>query len=243
MPLDQNKKRKRETLRSVRAGASFVSTSEYVRRYAGGFGSPLARFKPGEQLKYLNIRRAKMKSGHVREYHFIRISGREKAFWNDGMKCEQGSAEYINRYWKALGDDGLRWRQGYEDFLYENINRARSRSRKLDLPCDLDMEYLLELLESQGGRCPLTGLPMTLAYGPRSPFLPSLDRIEPEKGYVKGNVRFLCFAANVGRNQFGDETYIEICKAVAVMAGGLSQSQKKRATEVRKAAAPTTPEE
>lgn len=52
----------------------------------------------------------------------------------------------------------------------------------------------------------------------RAPLSPSIDRIDNRKGYVEGNCRLVCFIANLGRNDFTDAEFIEVCEAVAEMA-------------------------
>lgn len=44
-------------------------------------------------------------------------------------------------------------------------------------------------------RCPVLGIPLVIG-GPRSDASPSLDRVEPAKGYAKGNVRVVSDRAN-----------------------------------------------
>jgi len=43
----------------------------------------------------------------------------------------------------------------------------------------------------------------------KDPQQPSLDRLDPEKGYVKGNVVLTCLAANFGRNRTNIERFKE----------------------------------
>ena len=85
---------------------------------------------------------------------------------------------------------------------------------------DLTLEYLKELWERQLGICYFTGWKMVLPHGvvgyeggvdSKSA---SLDRIDNTKGYVVGNVRFICLMANYARNNFTDNELIEFCKSV-----------------------------
>lgn len=45
----------------------------------------------------------------------------------------------------------------------------------------------------------------------RSPFQPSLDRIDATKWYVVGNVRVVWLIENLARNGFSDEEVVEFC--------------------------------
>jgi hypothetical protein len=42
----------------------------------------------------------------------------------------------------------------------------------------------------------------------------SVDRLNGRLGYVKGNVRLVCVAANLARNEWSDEDLIKLCEAI-----------------------------
>jgi hypothetical protein len=56
-------------------------------------------------------------------------------------------------------------------------------------------------------RCPVLGLKLEMSYGRAADNSPSLDRLVPEKGYVKGNVVVVSNRANSIR---GDATVKEL---------------------------------
>ncbi len=98
------------------------------------------------------------------------------------------------------------------------LNKARNRPGETDLT----LEALRDLWDRQGGRCALSGLPIELPPTTGAfeqlrdcPWKASLDRLEPEKGYVIGNVRFVVMIANLARNRFSDEDLIRFCRATA----------------------------
>lgn len=85
---------------------------------------------------------------------------------------------------------------------------------------NITLEYLKELWEKQSGLCPFTGWELILPKGssysgdPNSMYRASIDRIDNDKGYVKGNVRFISVIANYCRNTFTDEDVKLFCEAV-----------------------------
>ena len=84
---------------------------------------------------------------------------------------------------------------------------------------DIDLDYLKELWESQEGKCPFTGWDLILPNNSskqesNSPARASLDRIDNNKGYIKGNVRFVSVMANYCRNTFSDDEVKVFCEAV-----------------------------
>lgn len=64
--------------------------------------------------------------------------------------------------------------------------------------------------------CPVTGLPFHLT-GPttatRNPRSPSIDRIDPAKGYLQENCRIVMTWYNVAKNDYDDETVFELMTA------------------------------
>ncbi len=68
-----------------------------------------------------------------------------------------------------------------------------------------DPHKLLEIYEQQNGLCALTGVPLTYQLGERRCWTNiSIDRVEASRGYEHGNVRLVCLAANLMRNDMTD---------------------------------------
>lgn len=86
--------------------------------------------------------------------------------------------------------------------------RNRSKSKKLDF--DLDLEYLMTLWNINKGCCEVSKIPFELGRSEKGkvhPYAPSLDRITPSKGYVKGNVRIVVYQLNISLSEFGLEQF------------------------------------
>lgn len=64
---------------------------------------------------------------------------------------------------------------------------------------DLDREFLYQLYVEQDGRCGWTGVRLSLEEMGK-PWSVSLDRLDCDRGYVKGNVMLTSRAANLARN-------------------------------------------
>jgi len=73
---------------------------------------------------------------------------------------------------------------------------ARVRSSMKELPFDLSVAHVLEIAPTH---CPVLGVELIYSGdgGRGNPHTCSLDRIEPEKGYVKGNVQVISQLANM----------------------------------------------
>ena len=88
-----------------------------------------------------------------------------------------------------------------------------------DFMIDIDVEYLKSLWEKQKGICPYTGLELKLNCHQfrhkDKRYVASLDRIDPNKGYIKGNVQFISLAINLMKNTMSHEETIEFLQIIA----------------------------
>ena len=93
-----------------------------------------------------------------------------------------------------------------------NSNRKKEKN--------ITAQDLKRLWEEKGGFCPFTGNLLTLrthsnCTEPLRPDHASLDRIDNNLGYVRGNIRFISVMANYARNKFTDAQLINFCCDVA----------------------------
>lgn len=96
--------------------------------------------------------------------------------------------------------------------LGENLTNSRKRSDKFGWRFDLTLKYLAELWFEQNGRCALTNILLDYEKGnlaSKNPFRTSVDRIDNNRGYVKGNVRLLTHWANNAKSTWDDDTFKE----------------------------------
>jgi hypothetical protein len=101
------------------------------------------------------------------------------------------------------------------------LNKVRSRHKIKGWKTDLTLSYLKDLWIIQNGICPITGYKMYLPKsstewdkGNSTPKFASLDRIQPKKPYIIGNVRYVCLIANMAKHSFTDEDVIEFAQSV-----------------------------
>lgn len=67
----------------------------------------------------------------------------------------------------------------------------KSRAKKQGVPFDLTEEDILI-----PDMCPVLGIPLSKRGGKRTDNTPSVDRIVPSLGYVKGNIKIISWRAN-----------------------------------------------
>lgn len=98
------------------------------------------------------------------------------------------------------------------------LNRTFNEKRKIEQP-DITMSYLVQLFYKQDGRCALTGRVLSFMNvfnkgNKDDKDLLSIDRIDSTRGYIKGNVRFVTYHANIAKSKYSDEDFIALCRDV-----------------------------
>jgi hypothetical protein len=102
------------------------------------------------------------------------------------------------------------WRDEKRGFALVNVARHRAKTR--GIPCTLDPLDIQRRIDL--GRCEMTGIEFDLTT-PRSWNAPSLDQIEPGRGYTPENVRVVLFALNVMANTWGPDVILTVASAIA----------------------------
>ena len=104
-----------------------------------------------------------------------------------------------------------RWEEKPERFYNLRINvvlgNIRKRVKNKSIPFNVDAKYLLSIFP-YNMICPILGIEMS--WGGNSTNSPSLDRLNPSKGYIKGNVRWVSNKANVLKNENNFEDFEKI---------------------------------
>jgi len=75
-----------------------------------------------------------------------------------------------------------------EKVLYHN---AKSRSKARGVEFNIEVEDIF-----MPDKCPILGIPLTIGKGTAHEGSPSLDRIDPTRGYIKGNIHVISHKAN-----------------------------------------------
>jgi hypothetical protein len=97
--------------------------------------------------------------------------------------------------------------------LREHYRRAKYRSQEVNITLD----DLLEQWLKQDGVCPYTGAKLIHPIRIKDEgliYMASLDRIDSNIGYVKGNIQFISAAANLAKNNMTHEQMIEFCRLI-----------------------------
>lgn len=157
--------------------------------------------------------------------------------WTAEKKREYNRAYYAaNR--EKLGAKSARWRAANPEKAREQSRKALAkvnndpanlaialyrgvqisvtrRTRVLD--CDITIDYIQSLLDKQNYRdAYYPQLELGLKGQGKNPFSASVDRKDPSKGYVRGNVHIVCLSTNL---QKGELTHKQMLNLVAKISG------------------------
>lgn len=99
--------------------------------------------------------------------------------------------------------------------LKSMTDQAKVRSRKLGLPCDITLEWMMEKFYHMDA-CPALNIAFDwhIIGNSNCQASPSLDRIIPELGYIKGNVQLISYKANTMKNDASFEELQRFCEWV-----------------------------
>ena len=112
-------------------------------------------------------------------------------------------------------------------FIRNLFNTAKSRAKKQGAPVDMKVEDWFAIYDAQEGKCALSGIEMTFTYDRNHPafntgakhikwpYNISPDQIDAGKGYVRGNVQFVCSQVNMMKAELSIEALVHISRKIA----------------------------
>jgi hypothetical protein len=91
---------------------------------------------------------------------------------------------------------------------YEYHAEARNKEWRISV------DDAVDTFEAQGGRCVLTGVPLS-TNGAFADITASLDRINNAEGYTKDNIQWVHKKINMMRGDIELRVFIEACREIA----------------------------
>lgn len=112
-----------------------------------------------------------------------------------------------------------KYRNDYKQFITSKISAYRYRAKECNVEFNLTAEYLIEIFEKQNGKCFYThkeiSFTNTVIEKNRPHNLtPSIDRLNPDKGYVEGNVVWSCYYINRMKSDVPYDEFISLCELI-----------------------------
>ncbi len=158
-----------------------------------------------------------------------RLGSKKKAiYWLCQCKCgktvERSSSIIIRRSkspkscgctYKKAGSNNGSWR-GYKNIpasLYTSI-KHNAKTRKIKV--DVTIKEIYDLFIAQDRKCALSGIKLKILESARdrTKTTASLDRIDSDKPYVKGNIQWVHKDINKMKNTLKEKRFFELCKRI-----------------------------
>ena len=106
-------------------------------------------------------------------------------------------------------------------FLRQNLVRASNRGENAKT-IEVTPDYCFEIGEQQNWLCALSGQTLEFTRGGTdwggkwcNPMSCTIDRIDSNLGYVKGNIQLVTWKVNCIKQHFDNDEFIDLCKQVA----------------------------
>jgi hypothetical protein len=146
-----------------------------------------------------------------------RIAEYEKEY---RQKNKERIAEYDKEYYQKNKESIAEWQKEYDKsrakpttevyrYFGDRASKLKTKSRKNKIPYDLDGKYL-QSIYPEDGKCPALNVEMKAGSDSDWRLSPSVDRIDPSGGYVRGNVIWISWLANCIKSSATPEQIITV---------------------------------
>ena len=147
-----------------------------------------------------------------------------KNYWN--CKCDCGktvsiiAGSLIHNQPKSCGCN--RYHTGELNHNYKGINELsgkffysiKDHAIKRNIKFNLNIKYIYNEFVRQDKKCALTGLDIVLTPNGKNQNA-SLDRIDSDKGYIKGNIQWVHKDINKIKSDFSQKKFVYYCCLIA----------------------------
>ena len=116
----------------------------------------------------------------------------------------------------ALHSESVSQHSGHSRDGFTGLRALLRRIKNKYHNYDVDLDYLKEVWDNQN-TCIYSGVKLQLPKwkGINNPlYTASIDRIDSEKGYVKGNIQFISITSNHSKNSMTHEQMLEFCRLI-----------------------------
>ncbi len=138
----------------------------------------------------------------------------DKPFIVNGHQLRPGRSKSCGCVRRHKGADNVMWR-GIGTMPATMFTRVKAGAKRRKLEFNLTFQYMWDLYEKQNGKCRFSGMDIGFGRVNLKEITASLDRINSELGYLKGNVQWIHKDINYMKQTMKDEYFIDLCKKIA----------------------------
>lgn len=142
---------------------------------------------------------------------YEKIHGRCRNCTNEVARLAPEEIKQIHRKAHSLHHKKMKEKGDIAYWCRTRLRSFRNRTHSSDLTAD----YLVQLYEEQKGLCYYTGEPMIMPIGKSHQDGMSLDRMDPDKGYTRGNVAWCKYKINTMKSNRTKDEFVALCRAIA----------------------------
>jgi len=165
------------------------------------------KYKERKKLYYQNnLEKVKEQQKLYRQNNLEKVKEQQKLYYqNNPEKVKERKKLYRQNNAEKVKEQRKLYHQNNPE--KGMIRHARNRAKQKNLPFDIDESDI-----TIPAVCPILGIPLEVGIGKKTiqPNSPSLDRIIPQKGYVKDNVIVVSSKANIIKNNATPEEIIAV---------------------------------
>ena len=137
----------------------------------------------------------KKNKGHIAEYKKEYYQKNKERISEYGKEYRKENKELIVEYNKEYYQKRNKPTPDMYRFFSNKASKLKTKSRENKIPYDLDGKYL-QSIYPEDGKCPALNIEMKAGSDSDWRLSPSVDRIDPSGGYIRGNVIWISWLAN-----------------------------------------------
>lgn len=153
----------------------------------------------------------------------VKSSGKKGANFRDRTfslkdQCKACDAAYArefrkrNKNYKGSGKITKFANRALASAIGSRLIDAKQRCKKKDQEITVSKEFLYDLFEKQKGLCAISKEPLSIEQHKLNTL--SLDKINPDNGYIEGNVQWLAWAVNRAKGEMTQEMFLTMCRVI-----------------------------
>jgi hypothetical protein len=137
---------------------------------------------------------------------------------------------------KNVGLKNGQW-LGYNEIDGRIFGHYKKNAKKRGIEFDITIKDMYDQFLVQNKKCPYTNYDLILSASSmcrRTPKNASLDRIDSNKGYLKGNIQWVYKKINILKNDLSHHEFIDLCHTVSKNCPFTPKSIKGNSTLIEK---------